>query len=38
MEMLADALRKVFMEKKKTINVLKVFYISHKNDVKILLK
>ena len=33
-------LKKVFMEKekKKTINVLTVFFISHKSDVKTFLK
>ena len=31
-------LKKVFIEKKNTINVLTIFFISQKNDVKIFLK
>ena len=31
-------LRKILMKKKKTINILTTFFISHKSDVKIFLK
>ena len=31
-------LKKVFIEKKKTINILTVFFISHKSGVKTFLK
>ena len=35
---LVKKLKKVFMGKKKTINVLTAFFISHKSDVKTILK
>jgi len=36
--MLTNHFKKVFMKKKKTINILKTFSISHKSGVKIFLK
>ena len=33
-----NPVKKSFYEEKKTINILRTFFISHKNDVKTLLK